>query len=104
MYKIVFFSPESEVEKVKEAMFNAGGGRIGNYDQCCWQVSGVGQFRSLAGSSPYIGALDEVTKVNEFRVEMVCEDKNIKDVVAALKLAHPYEEPAFDVWKTEEFR
>lgn len=101
MYKIGFYVPDSHVEEVKSALFAAGAGRIGNYDSCCWQVLGRGQFRALEGSAPYIGQKGSVECVPEWRVELVCEDALIKEVVAALRLSHPYEEPAFDVVKLE---
>ena|SRR6187402_1682011 len=101
MYKLVFFVPESHLESVKSAVFAAGAGKIGNYDSCCWQVAGTGQFRPLAGSSPFIGATHQLEHVTEYRVEMVCDKIFIKSVVAALRKAHPYEEPAFDVWQLE---
>jgi hypothetical protein len=99
MYKLVFFVPESHLEQVKTAVFSAGAGRIGNYDQCCWQVPGVGQFRPLAGATPYIGSNDQCETLSEYRVEMVCADEFIHVAVAALRATHPYEEPAFDVWR-----
>ena len=99
MYKLVFFVPEPHLEEVKEAVFDAGAGRIGDYDHCCWQVMGEGQFRPLSGSDPFLGEQGKVTQVAEYRVEMVCEDRLIADAVDALKLAHPYEEPAYDVIK-----
>jgi len=98
MYKLVFFVPESHLEAVKSAVFSAGAGHIGNYDQCCWQVSGQGQFRPLAGSNAFIGEIEQLEYVPEYRVEMVCEDALIQSAVAALRAAHPYEEPAIDVW------
>lgn len=98
MYKLAFYVPESHLEQVKSAVFAAGAGHIGNYDQCCWQVLGVGQFRPLAGSHAFIGELNQRTQVNEYRVEMVCKEALVKTVVAALRQAHPYEEPAYDVW------
>ncbi len=97
MYKLVFFVPESHLELVKEAVFQKGAGRIGNYDSCCWQVKGVGQFRPLDGADPYIGGVGAVASVEEYRVELVCERDCIRAVVEALKAAHPYEEPAYDV-------
>jgi hypothetical protein len=103
MYKICVFVPESAVEQVKLAMFAAGAGKIGDYDCCCWQTIGQGQFRPLQGSSPFIGEQDRVETVAEYRIEMVCAQAYIKDVVAALKSSHPYEEPAYDVWKLEDF-
>lgn len=97
MYKLVFFVPESHLDLVKTAVFNAGAGRIGKYDQCCWQVLGQGQFRPLAGANPFIGAQDQLEVLPEYRVEMVCADELIVQAVSALRASHPYEEPAFDV-------
>lgn len=99
MYKIVFFVPESHLEQVKAAVFAAGAGHIGNYDKCCWQVLGQGQFRPLAGATPFIGEQDQLKSLPEYRVEMVCSDEHINGAVAALRLAHPYEEPAIDIWR-----
>ncbi len=102
MYKIVFFVPETHVELVKEAVFSAGAGNIGNYDKCAWQVAGTGQFRPLAGSQAFVGQIGQLEQLAEYRVEMVCDDKYIKAAVAALRAAHPYEEPAFDVWRLDD--
>jgi hypothetical protein len=99
MYKISFYVPESHVEEVKAALFESGAGRIGNYECCSWQVRGEGQFRPLQGSKPFLGRRGEMERVSEFKVEMVCPDHCIEDAVRALKGAHPYEEPAYDVWK-----
>ena len=97
MYTLCFYVPEEALEAVKAAVFAAGGGRIGNYDRCCWQVSGQGQFRPLAGSRPTLGRQDELERVCEYRVEMVCAADCIGAAVRALKDAHPYEEPAWHV-------
>ena len=99
MHKLVFFVPESHLETVKQAVFATGAGRIGDYDSCCWQVLGQGQFRPLAGSAPFLGQQGQVETVEEYRVEMVCDDRLISDAVKALLEAHPYEEPAYDVWE-----
>jgi len=99
MYKICVFIPHSHIEQVKSAMFNIGAGRIGNYDSCSWQTLGTGQFRPLNNSNPYIGETDKLESVEEYKVEMVCADNLIKKVIEAMKLAHPYEEPAYDVWQ-----
>ncbi len=101
MYKIAVFIPESHLEQVKQAMFNAGSGHIGNYDQCCWQVKGEGQFRALDGASPYIGQQGKVEQLVEYKVELVCEDSLLIASLAAMKEAHPYEEPAYDVYPLE---
>lgn len=97
MYKLCFYVPESHLEIVKQAMFKTGAGKIGDYDQCCWQVLGQGQFRPLPGSNPFLGSRNELETVAEYRVEMVCEDAIVAAAVAALREAHPYEEPAYDV-------
>ena len=99
MYKLVFFVPASHLEPVKQAVFDAGAGRVGDYDSCCWQVLGQGQFRPLPGSKPYLGTQDKVETVVEYRVEMVCERRYVSAVMKALVSAHPYEEPAYDLWE-----
>lgn len=103
MYKICVYVPENSVETVKQALFDAGAGRIGNYDSCCWQTDGTGQFRPLQGSNPAIGSLDAVESVREVKIELVCEDELVKGTVQAMRDSHPYEEPAFDVWQLAEF-
>lgn len=100
MYTFCFYVPAPALEAVKAAVFAAGAGRIGNYDQCCWQVQGQGQFRPLAGSKPAIGRQGDIEAVAEYRVEMVCEAPFIRAAVAAMKAAHPYEEPAWHVLET----
>lgn len=101
MYKICVYVPENAVETVKKALFGAGAGRIGDYDSCCWQTTGTGQFRPLAGSNPTLGQQNQVETVTEVKLELVCEDALVKAAVAAMKAAHPYEEVAFDVWRLE---
>lgn len=96
MYKLTVYIPESHLEEVKAALFAAGAGRYAAYDACCWQVLGTGQFRPLEGSAPFIGQAGEVARVPEYRVEMICADEAVAAAEAALRAAHPYEEPAFD--------
>lgn len=103
MYKLAFFVPVAEAEPVKEAVFATGAGRIGDYEACCFQTRGTGQFRPLEGADPHIGRVGDLEQVEELKVELVCEDALIKEALAALKEAHPYEEPAFDVWRLETF-
>jgi hypothetical protein len=103
MYKLAFFVPPSHVEQVKSSLFAAGAGRIGDYDSCAWQVLGQGQFRPLDGSQPYIGQAGQVEWVEEWKVELVVADALIRQAVAALKHSHPYETPAYEVWKLEDF-
>jgi len=103
VYKLSFFVPDSHVDAVKSAVFAAGGGRIGDYDHCAWQVLGQGQFRPLDGSQPFIGQVGQVEQVEEWKVELVVADELIRSVVAALKQSHPYETPAYEVWRLEDF-
>lgn len=98
LYKFCFYVPLEAAEKVKAAVFATGAGRIGEYDACCWQVAGQGQFRPLAGAKPAIGEKHELTYVDELKIEMVCEAQFIKPAVLAMMSEHPYEEPAYQVW------
>lgn len=101
MYKLCFYVPESHLEEVKAAVFRTGAGRIGEYDSCCWQVLGQGQFRPLEGSQPFLGEQGRIEQVPEYKVELVVQRALVAAAVAALKAAHPYEEPAYQVWKLE---
>ncbi|MFK3768823.1 NGG1p interacting factor NIF3 [Pseudomonas putida] len=103
MYKLAFFVPASDVEVVKAAVFAAGGGRIGDYDHCAWQTLGHGQFRPLDGSQPFLGQAGQVEVVEEWKVELVVADDLIAQVVAALRQSHPYETPAYEVWRLADF-
>ncbi len=102
MYKICFYVPEVYLDEVKEALFRVGVGRIGNYDKCCWQSKGFSQFRALSGSKPFIGAVNKLEVLEEYKVEMVCENHLIKEAINMLKQAHPYEVPAIDVWMMDD--
>jgi len=95
MCVLVFYGTSDHAERVKEALFDAGAGRMGNYDSCCFQMEGTGQFRPLPGSEPYIGTEGSVEHVRETRIELVLPDEIRGAVVTALRAAHPYEEPAF---------
>ncbi|MDD2600672.1 MAG: NGG1p interacting factor NIF3 [Kiritimatiellae bacterium] len=99
MYKLTIYIPETHLEQVKDALFAAGAGQYQNYDRCCWQVRGEGQFRPLPGSQPFLGEEQKEEHLQEYRVEMLCAEELMHAVAAALKAAHPYEEPAFDFIK-----
>jgi len=83
-------------------MFKAGAGKIGDYDNCCWQTLGQGQFRPLKNSNPFIGKTGDIEYVDEYKVELVVADARIKTVIDSMKKAHPYEEPAYDIYKLAE--
>ena len=97
LHKIEFYVPESHLEKVKEAMFKVGAGRVGAYDSCAWQTLGQGQFRAQEGSHPFVGSKGSIETVSEYKVEMVCEEQFLSEAIFALKDYHPYEEVAFSV-------
>lgn len=90
--------PEGSCEQVTEAMFRAGAGALGDYTDCLWSVVGTGQFLPAPGAAPAVGAVGELTRVDEERVETVAPRRRRNEVLAALRAAHPYEEPAFDVF------
>ncbi|MDI9819443.1 MULTISPECIES: YqfO family protein [unclassified Legionella] len=96
-YKLSVYVPESHLEQVKQALFEAGAGRQGDYEHCCWQCLGQGQFKPLPGANPAIGTLNTLTLVSEYKVEMLCDAAHIKAAVKALRASHPYEEPAYEV-------
>lgn len=101
MFKLVFFVPILDADRVKNHLFSQGAGTIGNYDCCSFETEGVGQFRPLAGSDPTIGEQGKIEKVKELKVEMICKDILIKNVIKELKHVHPYEEPAYEVYRME---
>ncbi len=106
-YKLVVFVPIDSLPKVSNDIFAAGAGWIGNYSDCSFQAAGTGTFLPLEGAKPAIGKKGRLEKVSEIRFETIVPADKIKDVVAAMKKAHPYEAPAFDVFKlyndTDEF-
>lgn len=102
-YRLSFYVPKSDAENVKNAVFETGAGTQGEYKQACWQVLGQGQFMPLSNARPTIGQVNQLKKVEEYRVEILCTEKNISQAVVALKKAHPYEEPAYSVIKLEAY-
>jgi dinuclear metal center YbgI/SA1388 family protein len=95
--KWVVFVPAGNAEAVREAMFAAGGGHIGDYSHCSWSVAGTGQFLPHDGAAPTIGSVGTVERVPEDRVEVIAPSRIRSHVLAAMRAAHPYEEPAFDI-------
>jgi hypothetical protein len=97
-YKIVVYVPESHADALRTAMGEAGAGRIGNYSHCTFTLKGEGRFKPEAGANPAIGEVGTLEVVQEDRIETLCEERVLKDVLAAIKKTHPYEEPATDVY------
>lgn len=95
--KLVVYVPTSDAQRVIDALAAAGAGTIGDYERCAWTVEGVGTFRPRGGAQPTIGHRGEIEQVVETRVEMVVPARRRRAAVEALRTAHPYEEPAFDL-------
>ncbi|MER7071377.1 hypothetical protein [Terrabacter sp. NPDC000476] len=97
---LVFYSPVESTEDVLAAVFAAGAGAVGDYRDCAFVTAGTGRFRPMPGATPAIGTVGELERVAEHRVELVLGRSLRPAVVAALRSAHPYEEPAFHVLET----
>jgi hypothetical protein len=95
--KVVSFVPTPHAQAVRRAMSDAGAGHIGNYRECSYNLPGFGTFRPLDGAQPTIGVVGELETVDEVRIEMICPAGVVPAVVRAMRSAHPYEEPAFDI-------
>jgi dinuclear metal center YbgI/SA1388 family protein len=95
--KWVVYVPGGHANAVREALFEAGAGHIGDYSHCCWSVEGTGQFLPHEGANPTIGGVGALEQVPEQRIELVAPTRLRAGVLAAMRSAHPYEEPAFNV-------
>jgi hypothetical protein len=96
--KLVVFVPEDALDAVRDALFAAGAGQIGDYERCSWYTAGTGTFLGGEGTAPTLGTAGVEERVPEYRLETVYPATAHERVIAALKAAHPYEEPAFDVY------
>ena len=96
--KLVVFVPPDALDGVRDALFDAGAGRIGGYERCSWYAEGTGTFLGGEGTSPVLGERGREERVRELRLETVYPAEREAGVVAALRAAHPYEEPAFDLY------
>lgn len=96
--KLVVFVPEKDLAKLSDALFAAGAGRIGQYRECSFRLAGTGTFFGTEAANPTVGAKGRREDVAEWRLEVVCRDALVEKAVAALRSAHSYEEPAYDVY------
>ncbi len=96
--KLVVFVPPDALDAVRDAVFAAGAGRIGEYDRCSWYAEGTGTFLPGDAAAPTVGERGREERVPELRLETVYPVEREEDVVRALRAAHPYEEPAFDLY------
>jgi len=97
--KLVVFVPPDSLDAVRDALFDAGAGRIGAYERCSWYAEGTGTFLGGEGTDPAVGEPGREERVAELRLETVFPAERHEQVVAALRRSHPYEEPAFDVYE-----
>lgn len=101
-YQLYFYVPDTHLQQVKDALFNAGAGSQGLYEQCCFVSQGQGQFMPRTGSNSYLGEIDKLTSVNECKVEMLCPEAYKNEVKQALIGCHPYEEVAYGFIEIEQ--
>ena len=101
--KIIFFTPIADVEKVRNALFEAGAGNIGNYDNCSFNLEGLGSFRGNDASNPIKGKKGEVHFEKETRVEMIFSEHRKSSIIKALLTTHPYEEVAYDIYSLDNY-
>lgn len=93
--------PLDHADAVRKAIGDAGGGRLGNYTQCSFSYKGIGRFQANKNANPTYGQRGERTDIEEERIEFLCEQLKIKEIIAAMKKVHPYEEPAFHYFSVE---
>lgn len=101
LYKLVIFVPIAEADKIRGVLALSGAGKTGNYDSTSFSVRGIGRFRPLDGAKPAIGEVGKLEEVEEERIETVVDAELLERVVAAIKQAHPYEEPVIDIYELQ---
>ena len=94
MFVLITFIPKGESEKVIEKIFASGAGKYKNYDRCGFLTEGIGRFRPLDNSNPFIGSKNKDEFVHEIRFETIVSDEKVEEVIKVLRENHPYEEPA----------
>ncbi len=99
--KLVTFVPDQHADELRNALFDAGAGHIGNYDSCSFNHNGTGTFRALEGANPYVGEAGKLHRENETRIETIFPSAHQKAVIQALIKSHPYEEPAYDIFPVD---
>jgi hypothetical protein len=99
--KIIVYVPLTHADKVREAIAQAGGGKLGTYTHCTFSMKGVGRFKPQEGANPHIGKVGVIETVEEERIEVTCSNDVVDAVVKAIRGVHPYEEIAFDVYSLD---
>ncbi len=98
LVKVVVFVPEENADEIRQALGEAGAGKIGNYEYCSFSIKGTGRFKPLKGADPAIGEIGDMEEVAEERIEVGCEKDQVNTIIAAIKKAHPYEEVVIDIY------
>ncbi|MDT8392602.1 MAG: Nif3-like dinuclear metal center hexameric protein [Bacteroidales bacterium] len=96
--KLVTFCPDGHADQVRKALFDAGGGHIGNYDSCSYNLEGFGTFRGGENTNPFVGERGKLHRENEMRIEVIFPEYLRSKLLSALRHSHPYEEVAFDIY------
>lgn len=99
MFKIITFVPIKNADKVRQAMGDAGAGVLGDYHHASFSTTGIGRFTPGKGAHPFIGEVGKPQQVDEERIEVICQKEKVKEVIAAIKQTHPYEEPPIEFWQ-----
>jgi hypothetical protein len=100
-YKLVVYVPVENADSVREAVGQAGGGKIGNYSFCSFSAKGTGRFKPEEGATPHIGEVGKIEAVEEERIEVTLVAEIVGNVIAAMKRIHPYDEVAYDLYPLE---
>jgi hypothetical protein len=98
-YKIAIYTPVTHSEIIRNVLFKSGAGKFGEYDSCSFSAKGIGRFRGSKKTKPYIGRPGQVEMVEEEKIETIVASDKLKPTYDAVKAAHPYEEPAIDVYQ-----
>jgi dinuclear metal center YbgI/SA1388 family protein len=99
IYKFAVYVPIQDVDKISQAIFDAGAGKIGQYTETSFQIKGEGTFKPMEGAKPFVGKIGERKVVEEIKIETIVPERNLESVILAMKKAHPYEEPAYDIYE-----
>lgn len=98
LVKLVVFVPEENAEEVRQALGEAGAGRIGEYSFCSYSIKGVGRFMPSYKADPHIGSAGKLEEVSEERIEVACEKAHASKIIQVIKEVHPYEEVVIDIY------
>jgi hypothetical protein len=98
LVKLVVFVPEENADEVRQALGEAGAGRIGEYSFCSFSIKGVGRFKPSENANPHIGSANTLESVDEERIEVACEKEQAAQIIKVIKEVHPYEEVVIDIY------